>query len=77
MMNHPGIIRMRLSGVGENSALAQIAKLVEDAQSQKAPVQDLADRIARRFVPTLVIEAAVTLGVWLAVTYTGLDLVAP
>ena len=72
MMNHAGTIRVRLSGVGEKSAVAQIAKLVEEAQSQKAPVQDLADRIARRFVPTVVSVAAVTLGVWLAVTYTGL-----
>ena len=63
---------MRLSGVGEKSAVAQIAKLVEEAQSQKAPVQDLADRIARRFVPTVVSVAAVTLAVWLAATYTGL-----
>jgi len=71
-MNHAGTIRVRLSGVGEKSAVAQIAKLVEEAQSQKAPVQDLADRIARRFVPTVVSVAAVTLAVWLAATYTGL-----
>ena len=72
MMNHAGTIRVRLSGVGEKSAVAQIAKLVEEAQSQKAPVQDLADRIARHFVPTVVSVAAVTLAVWLAATYTGL-----
>ena len=48
-LNHAGSTRVRLSGVGEKSAVAQIAQLVEEAQSLKAPVQDLADRIASRF----------------------------
>ena len=60
-LNH-GTIRVRLSGVGEKSAVAQIAQLVEGA------MQDLADRVASRFVPAVVSVAAVTFAVWLGAT---------
>ena len=49
--NHAGYIRVRLSGVDEKSAVAQIAQLVEEAQSFKSPAQDVADRIASRADP--------------------------
>jgi Cu+-exporting ATPase len=52
--------------VGADTQLAQMARLVTDAQNGKAPVQRLADRVASVFVPTVVMIAAATLGVWLA-----------
>ena len=77
-LNHAGTIRVRLSGVGEKSVVAQIAKLVEEAQSQKAPVQDLADRIASRFVLAVVSVAAVNVCslAWPHVQWFGADPVA-
>ena len=51
--------------VGADTKLAQIARLVHDAQAGKAPVQRLADRVAAVFVPTVIAVAAATLGFWL------------
>ena len=61
--HHAGSIRVRLSDVGERSAVAQIAQLVEEAHSLTAPAQDLADRIASRFVSAVVSVAAVSFAV--------------
>lgn len=63
-MNHGGTLTVELHGVGERSAIAQIAKLVEDAQSRKAPVQDVADRISGVFVPMVVAAASLTFLSW-------------
>ncbi|HET6876984.1 MAG TPA: heavy metal translocating P-type ATPase [Jatrophihabitans sp.] len=52
--------------VGEDTQLAQMARLVEQAQSGKAAVQRLADRVSAVFVPTVIALAAITLGTWLA-----------
>ncbi|OWY61628.1 heavy metal translocating P-type ATPase, partial [cyanobacterium TDX16] len=54
--------------VGSDTALAQIARLVEDAQTGKAPVQRLADRVSGVFVPVVIALAAATLGFWFAAT---------
>lgn len=70
-MNHGGTIQVELLGVGDKSVLSQIAKLVEEAQSQKAPVQELADRISARFVPFVVMIAILTLIFWLTVLHTS------
>ena len=56
---------MRASRIGSDTQLAQMAKLVEDAQTGKAEVQRLADRISGIFVPIVIMVAAVTLGGWL------------
>ena len=65
-VNAGGRLVVRASKVGEQTMLAQIARLVIDAQSGKAPVQRLADRVAGVFVPVVIAIAAATLGLWLA-----------
>jgi P-type Cu+ transporter len=65
-VNVSGRLVVRASKVGSDTALAQIARLVEDAQTGKAPVQRLADRIAGVFVPIVIGLSVMTLGFWLA-----------
>src|SRR4051794_34321739 len=64
-VNAGGRLVVRATKVGADTALAQIARLVEDAQTGKAPVQRLADRISGVFVPVVLVLAAATLGFWL------------
>jgi heavy metal translocating P-type ATPase len=64
-VNQQGRIELEVTNVGPNTALAQIMRLVEDAQATKAPVQKLADRVAGVFVPIVIaIAVAVFIG-WL------------
>ncbi|MFO7592314.1 MAG: heavy metal translocating P-type ATPase [Acidimicrobiia bacterium] len=67
-VNTSGRLVVEATKVGSETALAQIARLVEEAQGSKAPVQRLADRISGVFVPVVLVIAAVTLAVWLAAT---------
>jgi P-type Cu+ transporter len=64
-VNAGGRLVVRATKVGADTALAQIARLVTDAQSGKAPVQRLADRISGIFVPVVIVLAVATLGFWL------------
>jgi len=64
-INVGGRLVVRATRVGEGTALAQIARLVTEAQSGKAPVQRLADRISAVFVPIVIALAVATLGFWL------------
>jgi Cu+-exporting ATPase len=64
-VNVGGRLVVRATKVGADTALSQIAKLVTDAQSGKAPVQRLADRVSGVFVPAVISVAAGTLGFWL------------
>jgi Cu+-exporting ATPase len=64
-VNAGGRLVVRATRVGADTHLARIARLVQDAQSGKAPVQRLADRVAAVFVPIVIVLAAVTLGFWL------------
>jgi len=81
-INKTGSFRFRATKVGTDTALAQIIKLVQEAQGSKAPIQRLADQVASYFVPIVMGIAAVTFGVWLfagpspAFTYALLNLVA-
>jgi P-type Cu+ transporter len=67
-VNTSGRIVVRATRVGAETALAQIARLVADAQSGKAPVQRLADRVSAVFVPVVIAIALATLAGWLAAT---------
>ncbi|MDX6624606.1 MAG: P-type Cu+ transporter [Solirubrobacterales bacterium] len=64
-VNAGGRLVVRATRVGADTALAQIARLVTDAQNGKAPVQRLADRISGVFVPVVIGLSAATLGFWL------------
>ncbi len=65
-INAGGRLVVRATRVGEDTALAQIGRLVTRAQSGKAPVQRLADRISAVFVPVVIVLSVATLGFWLA-----------
>jgi Cu+-exporting ATPase len=65
-VNAGGRLVVRATRVGADTQLAQMAKLVKDAQSGKAPIQRLADRISGVFVPVVILVAVATLGFWLA-----------
>jgi Cu+-exporting ATPase len=65
-LNTYGRLLVRATKVGSDTALAQIARLVEAAQSGKAPIQRLADRVSAVFVPVVIAIAVATLVGWLA-----------
>jgi len=69
-MNAGGRLVVRATRVGADTALAQIARLVENAQTGKAQVQRLADRVSAIFVPVVIVLAAATLGFWLTAAAT-------
>lgn len=64
-INKNGFIKMTATKVGRDTALAQIIKVVEDAQGSKAPIQRLADKISGIFVPIVVGIAILTFFVWM------------
>jgi Cu+-exporting ATPase len=66
-LNHHGALTIRVARAGTDTALARIARAVEDAQAQKAPIARLADRVAAVFVPGVLVIAAATFAVWLLV----------
>jgi P-type Cu+ transporter len=67
-VNAGGRLVVRATRVGTDTQLAQMARLVEQAQAGKAPVQRLADRVSAVFVPVVIALAVATLGFWLANT---------
>ncbi|MDU3723507.1 MAG: heavy metal translocating P-type ATPase, partial [Clostridium celatum] len=64
-INKTGFIKYKATKVGKDTALAQIIKLVEDAQGSKAPIAKLADIISSYFVPTVIGLAIFSAGAWL------------
>ena len=70
-VNASGRLVVRATRVGADTQLAQIAQLVEDAQSGKAEVQRLADRVSGVFVPIVIAVAVATLGAWLGAGFPG------
>ena len=71
-INTSGRLLFEVTRTGENTTLAQMARLVTEAQAKKAPVERLVDRISQVFVPTVVVIAVVTLLVHLFVVGGGL-----
>ena len=63
-INKHGSFEFKATRVGSETALAQIIRLIEDAQGSKAPIQAVADRISAKFVPIVLILAALTFVVW-------------
>ena len=63
-VNGEGLLRCRAEGVGKQTLLAEIVRLVEAAQGSKAPVQRLADKVSAVFVPLVMLIAAVTFCGW-------------
>jgi len=71
-INGEGVLRVRATGVGEATFLAQVVRLVQQAQATKVPIQALADRVTRVFVPVVLALAAATfLAWWLAPSALG------
>jgi len=70
-INVAGAIQVRATRVGPDSTLAQIVRLMRDAQASRAPIQQLADRVSAVFVPAVMAIAALTVIVWLLVGGQG------
>jgi P-type Cu+ transporter len=67
-LNRTGSFQFRATRVGKDTALAQIVRLVQEAQGSKAPVQRLVDRVSAVFVPVAIVIAIMTFLVWWLVT---------
>ncbi len=67
-VNGQGLLRFTATRVGKNTVLAQIIRLVQEAQGSKAPIQALADRVASFFVPGVIIIAIITFFIWWGIT---------
>jgi len=67
-VNIDGSLVVEATRVGADTALAQIVRLVDEAQGSRAEIQRLADRVASVFVPVIIILAVLTLALWLAIT---------
>lgn len=65
-VNGHGMLKMRATRVGSETALAQIIRMVEEAQGSKAPIQRLADVVSYYFVPAVLVVAVVTFAGWMA-----------
>ena len=68
-INTEGYLEFRADKVGQDTTLAQVIRMVEEAGGSKAPIARLADRIAGVFVPVVMAIAAVTFGVWMLAGY--------
>ncbi len=69
-INKSGYFEFEVSGLGEDTVLAQIIKLVEEASSSKAPIAKLADKISSVFVPVVILIALISVCVWLLLGYS-------
>jgi Cu+-exporting ATPase len=70
-INQFGVIYVRATAVGAESTLGQIMRMVENAQTNKAPIQRYADTLSNYFVPAVVVISLIVLVVWMSLTLTG------
>ena len=70
-MNQAGSFTMQATGVGSDTMLAHIIRMVEEAQGSKAPIQRIADKVASIFVPVVFCIAAITFAVWYFLPESG------
>lgn len=70
-VNVDGLFHMKVTGVDNDTALSQIIRLVEAAQTSKAPIQAYADYVASIFVPTVIVLSVLTFSIWYILTLTG------
>ncbi|MXQ08876.1 heavy metal translocating P-type ATPase [Alphaproteobacteria bacterium GH1-50] len=75
-VNGASVLKVRATGVGSDTVLAGIIRMVRDAQGAKLPIQGLVDRITAWFVPVVLVVAAVTILVWAVTTDISFALVA-
>lgn len=71
-VNKTGLLKIQATKVGQDTVLSQIAKLVEEAQIGKAPLQRLADKVSSYFVPSVILIATVSALFWYFVAGIGL-----
>ncbi len=67
-INGEGLLKFKATRVGKETALAQIIKLVQEAQGSKAPIQALADKVSSIFVPTVIGLSLLTFALWWGIT---------
>ena len=65
-VNHSGALRVRATGVGEDTFLSNVIRLVEEAQASKVPIQEFADRVTAIFVPVILVVALAAFAGWFA-----------
>ena len=73
-VNNSGNMVVEVTKIGKDTALSQIISLVETAQASKTPIQEVADKVSRVFVPAIVLLALITWGIWFGLVYNVSDI---